>query len=111
MDSIAFWLPLLFLFVSTFVALASTSFILDGVAASAIVVTAVYVLRAIGILLLGPITNPEHEKLDDARWYEKVSIITLVVAILIVGIAPLWLSDMIQDSLTPIVEKLQLAVK
>jgi len=80
-------------------------------AASAIVVTAVYVLRAIGILLLGPITNPEHEKLDDARWYEKVSIITLVVAILIVGMAPLWLSDMIQDSLTPIVDRLALAVK
>lgn len=76
------------------------------VAASAIVVTAVYVLRAVGILLLGPINNPEHAKLPDATWFEKVSIVTLVLAVAIVGFAPYWLSEMIQDSLTPIVERL-----
>ena len=75
-------------------------------AASAIVITAVYILRVVGILLLGPLKNKEYEKFEDATWYEKTSIITLIVAILVIGIAPLWLSEMIRESLTPIVDKL-----
>jgi len=78
-------------------------------AASAIVVTAVYILRVVGILLFGPIKNPEFNHLEDATWFEKVSMITLVLAIVIIGFAPLWLSDMIRDSLNPIVERLAIA--
>ncbi len=77
-------------------------------AASSIVVTAVYILRVIGILLLGNIKNPHYEALTDAKWHERLSTITLVVAIAAIGIAPLWLSDMIQHSLTPILNKLAL---
>ncbi|HOS83311.1 MAG TPA: NADH-quinone oxidoreductase subunit M [Bacteroidales bacterium] len=78
-------------------------------AASAIVVTAVYILRVVGILLFGPVKNPEFNHLQDATWFEKVSMITLVVSIVIIGFAPLWLSEIIRDSLTPIVERLALA--
>jgi len=75
-------------------------------ATTAIVVTAVYILRVVGLLLLGPIKDHHFEDLKDATWYEKVSLLTLLIAIFAVGLAPFWLSNMIQDSLTPIVAKL-----
>ncbi len=73
---------------------------------SSIVVTAVYILRVVGMLLFGPIKNDEYLSLKDAKWFEKLSVGTLVVAVAGVGIAPLWLSNTIMDSLTPIVERL-----
>ena len=76
------------------------------IAASSIVVTAVYILRVVGILLLGPIKDPHFENLEDAKWFERVSTITLVVAIAGIGMAPLWLSNTILHSLKPIVEQL-----
>jgi NADH-quinone oxidoreductase subunit M len=79
------------------------------VACSSIVITAVYILRVVGILLLGPITNDHYLHLGDAKWYEKISTITLVAAIAGIGLAPLWLSDMIGDSLAPIINQLSLA--
>jgi NADH-quinone oxidoreductase subunit M len=63
----------------------------------------------VGILLLGPIKNDHFLHLDDAKWHEKISTITLVLAIAAIGIAPLWLSDMINVSLGPIVDKISLA--
>lgn len=72
------------------------------VVVSSIVVTAVYILRVVGIMLLGPVRHEEHLKLTDATWFERVSTITLVVAIAGIGILPLWLSDTIQRSLGPI---------
>lgn len=76
---------------------------------SSIVVTAVYILRVIGFLLLGPVKNDHFLHLTDAKWFERLSTITLVVAIAAIGIAPLWLSDMIHVSLSPIIYKLSTA--
>jgi len=76
------------------------------IAASSIVVTAVYILRVVGILLLGQIKNPEYEQITDAKWYDRVSVIALIAGITIIGIAPLWLSDMINQGLGPIMVKL-----
>jgi NADH-quinone oxidoreductase subunit M len=73
---------------------------------SSIVVTAVYILKVVGGLLFGPIKNDEYLSLKDAKWFEKLSVGTLVIAVAGVGIAPLWLSNTIMDSLTPIVERL-----
>jgi NADH-quinone oxidoreductase subunit M len=78
------------------------------IATTAIVITAVYILRVIGIFLLGPIKDPHHEELTDAKWYEKVSTITLTLAIIGIGVAPLWLSNTIQNSLEPIINKISL---
>jgi NADH-quinone oxidoreductase subunit M len=75
-------------------------------AISSIVVTAVYILRVVGILLLGPIKNDHFLHLEDAKWHEKVATIALVVSIAGIGMAPLWLSDMIGDSIVPIVNRL-----
>lgn len=76
------------------------------VACASIVITAVYILRVVGILLLGPIKNDHFLHLDDAKWYERTSTITLIVAIAGIGLAPLWLSNMIMDSLAPIINQL-----
>jgi len=70
-----------------------------------IVITAVYILRVVGILLLGPVKNPDYLKFSDAKWFEKLSTATLIVSITAIGIYPLWLSNIIQDSLTPIVSR------
>jgi NADH-quinone oxidoreductase subunit M len=76
------------------------------IAASSIVITAVYILRVVGILLLGPIKNKEFESLSDARWFERLSITTLIISIAAIGIAPFWLAEMIGFSLEPIVARL-----
>ena len=79
-------------------------------AASSIVITAVYILRVIAILLLGPIKDKHFLELGDAKWYEKFSTGLLIVAITGIGMAPLWLSDMITSSLGPIVDRLSMVV-
>lgn len=73
---------------------------------SSIVVTAVYILRVIGILLLGKINNEHFEHLGDAKWYERLSTGVLVFGITAIGLAPLWLSDMIHTGLGPIIQRL-----
>ncbi len=78
------------------------------IAVSSIVVTAVYILRVVGVLLLGPIRHKEHEKLTDAKWYERLSTIALVIGIAGIGMFPLWLSDMIMNSLQPIMDRLSI---
>jgi NADH-quinone oxidoreductase subunit M len=76
------------------------------IAASSIVVTAVYILRVIAILLLGKINNDHYLHLTDAKWHEKLSTGVLIFGITAIGIAPLWLSEMINNGLGPIIHKL-----
>lgn len=76
------------------------------VVVTSIVITAVYILRVVAILLLGPVKDPHFEHLPDARWFEKISVATLVVSVAGIGLAPLWLSTMIGNSLQPIVQKI-----
>jgi NADH-quinone oxidoreductase subunit M len=76
------------------------------VAISSIVITAVYILRVVAILLLGPTTNEHHTHLTDAKWFEKVSVVTLISSVAAIGLAPYWLSSMIGVSLQPIVSKI-----
>jgi NADH-quinone oxidoreductase subunit M len=76
------------------------------IAITSIVITAVYILRVIAILLLGPVTNDHYEHLTDAKWYEKVSTITLISFVVIIGLVPFWLYTMIGGSLQPILSKI-----
>ena len=73
------------------------------IACTSIVITAVYILRLIGKILYGTCTNPEHLKLSDATWDERLAVIVLIVAIAGLGLSPLWMSGMISDSIVPIV--------
>ncbi len=76
---------------------------------SSIVVTAVYILRVIGILLLGKINNEHYEHLGDAKWHERLSTGVLIFGITAIGLAPLWLSEMIHGGLGPIIQRLLMA--
>ncbi len=78
------------------------------VAVSSIVVTAVYILRVVGMILMGPIKGEAYNDFPKAKWFEKIATLSLVIGILIIGLTPLWLSEMIRDSLGMIVEKLAL---
>jgi NADH-quinone oxidoreductase subunit M len=80
------------------------------VAASSIVITAVYILRVIGVLLLGPVKNKHFFEFKDATWFERVSTITLVTAVAAIGMAPFWLSELITGSLKPFVDKILAAL-
>lgn len=74
------------------------------VSVSAIVVTAVYILRVVGTMLMGPIKNEEYLTLEKVTWYEKIGILLLLIPIVGIGVAPLWLSDMIMESLQPFLQ-------
>jgi NADH-quinone oxidoreductase subunit M len=74
------------------------------VSVSAIVVTAVYILRVVGIMLMGQVKNKEYLELQDATWFEKTGILLLLIPIVGMGVAPLWLSDMILESLQPFIQ-------
>jgi len=76
------------------------------VAISSIVITAVYILRVVAILLLGPAKDDHNSHLTDAKWFEKVSVVTLISSVAAIGLAPYWLSSMIGVSLHPIVSKI-----
>jgi NADH-quinone oxidoreductase subunit M len=75
-------------------------------AVSSIVITAVYILRVVAILLLGPIKDNHFVSLGDAKWYEKLSLVTLITGIVYIGMAPLGLSNIIRESLLPIIDKI-----
>jgi len=76
------------------------------IAVSSIVVTAVYILRVVGKILLGPVIDEKHSLISDAVWHEKIPIFVLLFTIIAMGIAPLWMSDIIWESLEPIADKL-----
>ncbi len=64
-------------------------------ACASIVVTAVYILMAIGSVVMGPLTNEAFHNLPDARWNEKTAAVMLIVAIVAIGVAPFWLNELI----------------
>ncbi len=74
------------------------------ISVSAIVVTAVYILRVVGIMLMGPVKNEAFLNLPKVTWYEKAGIFLLLIPIVGIGVAPLWLSNMILESLQPFIQ-------
>jgi len=75
-------------------------------ATCSIVITAVYILRVVGKLLLGPVQDEHHRSLTDATWWERLSTVTLIVCIAAIGCFPNWISETIQASFKPIIENL-----
>lgn len=73
-------------------------------ACASIVVTAVYILRAIGAAVMGPVKSSTYNVLQDANWNERVAAVILVVGIVIIGLAPFLLINLI-DPGTAIIMK------
>ena len=76
------------------------------IACTSIVITAVYILRLVGKILYGTCTNKHHLTLTDATWDERTAVIILIACVAGLGLAPLWMSNMIGDSVLPIVNNL-----
>lgn len=76
------------------------------IATCSIVITAVYILRTVGKFLYGEVNDPEYLSLTDASWDEKVAVFVLIACVAGLGIAPLWMSDLISQSVEPVISQL-----
>jgi NADH-quinone oxidoreductase subunit M len=74
-------------------------------ACMSIVVTAVYILRAVGQTAMGPL-KAGYETLSDATWNEKLAAIILIIGIIAIGLAPFWLSDLVNPGAEVIMNKI-----
>ncbi len=73
---------------------------------SAIVITAVYILRVVGMMLMGPVKNEEYNVLPQATWYEKTGVLLLLIPITFMGVVPFWITEMVRESIQPFIERL-----
>ncbi|MBQ1987484.1 MAG: NADH-quinone oxidoreductase subunit M [Muribaculaceae bacterium] len=80
--------------------------VLTIMACSAIVITAVYILRVVGKMLYGPVYDDHHRTLTDAVWHEKFAVITLIVCVAGLGCFPNFFNEIIYDSFAPIIKAL-----
>ncbi|MDE6320902.1 MAG: NADH-quinone oxidoreductase subunit M, partial [Muribaculaceae bacterium] len=71
------------------------------IACCSIVITAVYILRVVGKLLLGPVYDEHHLQLTDATWWERVSTITLIVCVAGIGCFPNFFAGLIRFTFDP----------
>ena len=78
--------------------------VLTIAACSSIVITAVYILRMVGKILFGTCTDEHHLKLTDATLVERFPVIVLICCIAGIGLAPFFVSDLVNGGVTPIIE-------
>jgi NADH-quinone oxidoreductase subunit M len=78
-------------------------------ACASIVVTAVYILRAAGRTVMGPISD-SYVKLTDATWNEKLAAGLLIAGILLIGIAPFLINQLINPGTENIMQQLGKAI-
>lgn len=71
------------------------------VACCSIVITAVYILRVVGKLLFGPVQDPHHAELTDASWWERLSVVTLIVSVAAIGCFPNFFESLIRFTFSP----------
>jgi NADH-quinone oxidoreductase subunit M len=70
-----------------------------------IVVTAVYILRAVTKTAMGPLKEG-FEMLSDATWNEKLAALILIAGIIAIGVAPFWLNDLVSADAAVIMNKI-----
>ncbi len=66
------------------------------IACCSIVITAVYILRVVGKLLLGPVQDKHHLELTDATWWERTSTVVLILSVAAIGCFPNFFEDIIR---------------
>ncbi|HUB62509.1 MAG TPA: NADH-quinone oxidoreductase subunit M [Puia sp.] len=75
-------------------------------ACASIVVTAVYILRATGQSIMGPLRDAHYNELTDATWNERLAGVLLVAGIVAIGVAPFWLTDLLGPGVSAIMDHL-----
>jgi NADH-quinone oxidoreductase subunit M len=79
-------------------------------ACASIVVTAVYILRAVGQTVMGPVTDAHYSNLSDAKWNEKLAAVLLLIGIVAIGVAPFWLNKLVEPGAEIIIQQVSKAV-
>jgi NADH-quinone oxidoreductase subunit M len=74
-------------------------------ACMSIVITAVYILRAIGSTVMGPVRNKEFEELPKAMWNEKLAAVILIAGIVIMGVLPFVLYKLVNPATQEIMKQ------
>ncbi len=69
-----------------------------------IVVTAVYILRAVTKVAMGAVKN-EFVGLTDATWNEKLAAFILLAGIIAIGVMPAWLNDLVSPATEVIMQR------
>jgi NADH-quinone oxidoreductase subunit M len=80
------------------------------VAALAIPITGAYILRATYQVFMGEVKDPAFYKLPPLTWQEYSGATILVVVLVIVGIYPAILTELISLGVGPVVEQLNGAI-
>ena len=74
------------------------------IACTSIVITAVYILRVVWKILYQKVPNPEYLKLTDATWDERLAVGGLILCVAGLGMAPLWVQNIINDAVAPMIQ-------
>lgn len=77
---------------------------------ASIVVTAVYILRAAGKTVMGPIANSSYLTLTDAAWNERIAAGILIIGIVLVGVAPFLINELIGPGTENIMQQVGKAI-
>ena len=75
-------------------------------ACASIVVTAVYILRAVGSVIWGAVRTETVRKMTDASWSERFASLLLVAAIFLIGTCPFWIVRLIESDSFAIARRL-----
>jgi NADH-quinone oxidoreductase subunit M len=81
--------------------------IMTILAASSVVTSAVYLLRALTKMLYGQMQDPHHAHLTDATLVERIPLGVLVFALAFSGIFPGWMVRLVEYSLVPVMTQLE----
>ena len=79
-------------------------------AAASILVTTVYVLRAVGRTIMGPPGSSSGHEIPDGTWNEKFAAAVLIAGILAIGIAPFWLNELLAPGTETIIKHIKTAI-
>jgi NADH-quinone oxidoreductase subunit M len=78
------------------------------IACTSVVVTAVYILRLVGKILYGEVSDPHYLQLTDATWDERLAVGCLLFCVAGLGTFPFWASNVINDAVIPILNNINM---
>jgi NADH-quinone oxidoreductase subunit M len=70
----------------------------------------VYILRAVGQAIMGPIDSSRYTNLTDGTWNEKFAASVLVIGIMAIGIAPFWLHSLLAPGAKTIIQHIERSI-
>ncbi|MFM8433561.1 MAG: NuoM family protein [Bacteroidota bacterium] len=77
---------------------------------ASIVVTAVYILRALGKSIMGQVGRAEYAGLSDAAWNERLAAGALMAGILVIGLLPFLLNNLVLPDIDNIFQHIQQSI-